>query len=175
MKKLTENQEKLIQQITKEFMVMNESETPKSFADLLINEVEETRQKFDFISSKNQFLFKELQSQYLENLGYLKTECAKLGIAVADRGFNYKNNSEYCSGTIVLLHPQNSDYNVHITVRVPTRFHSKSGLHTWELYSNVKYGFGVSSNLNFMDDFNVFLNKDNFKSAITNLYNKIKN
>jgi hypothetical protein len=174
MKKLTENQEKLIQQITKEFMAMNESETPSSFADLILSEIDDTRIKFASINSKSYALFKELHAQYLKDLEYLKTECAKLGIAVEDRGLSFKDTSQYCTSTITLLHPSNRDYNISISVRIPTRYHSKSGLNTWELYSTIKYGISVTSDLDHMYDFNIFINKDDFKVRVTTLYHRIK-
>jgi hypothetical protein len=175
MNNLTKNQEKLIEQIKNEFLAMNQSETSSSFADLILNEIDDTRIEFASINSKSYALFEELHAQHLKNLEYLKTECAKLGIGVECRGLlSFNNNSQFCTTSIVLLHPTTRDYNIDISVRIPTRCHSKSGLRTWELYSTIKYGISVTSDLDHMYEFNIFINKDNFKERVTTLYHRIK-
>lgn len=174
MNQLTKNQEKLIEQIKKEFLAMNESETPKSFADSILSEIDNTRIEFASINSKSYALFEELHDQHLKNLEYLKVECAKLGIGVEDRGLSWNSDSQFCTTSIVLLHPTTRDYNIDISVRIPTRYHSKSGLRTWELYSTIKYGISVTSDLDHMYEFNIFINKDNFKERVTTLYHRIK-
>ena len=174
MNNLTKNQEKLIEQIKKEFLSLNQSETPKSFADLLLSEIDDARTEIASIVAKSHALFGELHAQYIKNLNYLKIECAKLGIGVEDRGLHYNETFAICSATIILLHPTNRDHNVHISVGIPTRHHSKSGLRTYELYHTLQYGIGVTYDFDHMYDFNVFLNKGNFKERVTTLYHKIK-
>lgn len=173
MKTLTAQQEKLIDQIKNEFLNMNESETPTSFADLLLSEIDDARIQIDSIKAKSHALFGELHAQYIKNLNYLKTECAKLGIDVEDRGLHYNDTIAICRATIVLLHPTSRDYNVHISVQIPTRYHTKSGMGTYELYRTLQYGVGTTYDLDHMYDFNVFLNKGNFKQRVTTLYHKI--
>jgi hypothetical protein len=173
MNNLTKNQEKLIEQIKNEFLAMNQSETSSSFADLILNEIDDTRIEFASINSKSYALFEELHAQHLKNLEYLKTECAKLRIGVEDKGLSFKDTSQYCTSTITLLHPSIRDYDISISVRIPTRYHSKSGLRTWELYSTIKYGISVTSDLDHMYEFNMFINKDNFKERVTTLYHRI--
>ena len=67
MNNLTKNQEKLIEQIKKEFLSLNQSETPKSFADLLLSEIDDARTEIASIVAKSHALFGELHAQYLQN------------------------------------------------------------------------------------------------------------
>jgi hypothetical protein len=174
MKTLTENQEKLIEQIKNEFLAMNESETPKSFADLLLSEINIARNEIASIVAKSYTLFEELNAQYIKDVNYLKTECAKLGIGVEDRGLHYNDDFHLCRATIVLLHPSSRDCNVHISVAIPTRLHSKSGLKTHELYGTLHYGTDVTYDFDLMYSFNAFVNGRNFKDRVTTLYHRIK-
>jgi hypothetical protein len=174
MKKLTENQEKLIEQIKNEFLAMNESEAPKSFADLLLTEINVARKEIASIVAKSYTLFEELNAQYIKDVAYLRTECAKLGIGVEDRGLHYNDDFHLCHSSIVLLHPTNRDCNVHISVGIPTRYHSKSGVKTHELYGTLQYGHGVTFDFDLMYSFNTFINGRNFKDRVTTLYHRIK-
>lgn len=174
MKTLTENQEKLIEQIKNEFLAMNESETPKSFADLLLSEIDDARTEIASIVAKSYTLFEELHAQYNQDVAYLRTECAKLGIDIENRGLHYNDDFHLCRATIVLLHPTSRDCNVDISVAIPTRLHSKSGLKTHELYGTLQYSIGVTYDFDFMYSFNTFINGRNFKDRVTTLYHRIK-
>ena len=92
MNKLTETQEKLIEQIKNEFLAMNESETPSSFADLLLSEIDNARTEIESIRSKSYALFEELNAQYVKDIDCLRTECAKLGIGIEDKGLHYNDD-----------------------------------------------------------------------------------
>jgi hypothetical protein len=174
MNNLTENQEKLIKQIKNEFLSLNESETPKSFADLLLTEIDNARVVIESIKAKSYALFEELHAQYIKDVKYLETECAKLGIGVENRGLYYNDTFHLCRATIVLLHPNNRDYNVHISVAIPSRYHTKSGLSTHELYNTLQYAVGSTYDFDHMYNFNTFVNSKNFKDRVTTLYHKIK-
>ncbi len=174
MKKLTENQEKLIEQIKNEFLAMNESEAPKSFADLLLTEIDDARVVIESIKSKSYALFEELNAQYIKDCNYLKTECAKLGINVESNVLHYNESFRMCRSEIKLKHPSNRDYDVHFTVAVPTRYHSKSGMGIYELCGTLQYGLGSTYDFDLLYSFDNFINGRNFKDRVTTLYHRIK-
>ena len=55
MKQLTENQQELIAKITEEFMAMNDRPQPTSFADILLDEINQTKRDFEAIEIKGEF------------------------------------------------------------------------------------------------------------------------
>jgi hypothetical protein len=173
MKTLTENQEKLIEQIKNEFLTMNGTEEPTSFAEVLLNDIAQTRKEFDEIALKGHALFNELKAQYDKNVAYLKAECNKLGIEVHDDRdiIKYSPDSGYCSGSIKITHPKAGDDWFFIYVKVFLKYHSKNGLKVYEPTADVFYGF--TSDSSYMREFNSFINTDKFKSYITHLYHKI--
>jgi hypothetical protein len=173
MKTLTENQEKLIEQIKNEFLSMNGTEEPTSFAEVLLNEIAQTRKEFDEIALKGHALFNELKAQYDKNVAYLKEECNKLGIEVEDNRdiIKYSPDSGYCSGSIKITHPKAGDDWFFIYVKIFLKYHSKNGLKVYEPTADVFYGF--TSDSSYMREFNSFINTDKFKSYITHLYHKI--
>jgi hypothetical protein len=173
MKTLTENQEKLIEQIKNEFLTMNGTEEPTSFAEVLLNDIAQTRKEFDEIALKGHALFSELKAQYDKNVAYLKAECNKLGIEVEDNRdiIKYSPDSGYCSGSIKITHPKAGDDWFFIYVKVFLKYHSKNGLKVYEPTADVFYGFTSDSDQ--MRKFDSFINTDKFKSYITHLYHKI--
>lgn len=174
MNKLTKNQEKLIEQIKNEFLAMNESEAPKSFADLLLTEIDNARTEIESIRSKSYALFEELNAQFIKDLNYLKTECAKLGINVENNGLYYSDQFNLCRSTIILRHPTTRDYDVHFSVAVRTRYHSKSGMGIYEVFGTLQYGLSNTYDFDLMYSFNTFINSNNFKERVTTLYHRIK-
>jgi hypothetical protein len=173
MNKLTETQEKLIEQIKKEFLVMNESKSPTSFADLMLNEIDETRKEFELISKKNQSLFLEYSKEHKQNVEYLRVECAKLGIEIEEQSLGYDDTSQFTTSNIILMHPKYREYNVYISVRIPTRYHMKNGLKIYELHSKIQYGI-THWDLDHMYDFNVLMSKSQFKERVISLYHRIQ-
>jgi len=173
MKKLTENQEQLIEQIKNEFLSMNGTEEPSSFAEVLLNDIEQTRKEFDAIALKGHALFNELKNQHDKNIAYLKAECKKLGIEVEDSRdiLNYSPNSQYCSASMKITHPKSGEDWFYIYVKVFLKYHSKNGLKVYEPIANVSYGF--SSDADNMRKFDEFINSDKFKCYITKLYHRI--
>ena len=173
MKQLTENQEKLIEQIKNEFLAMNESETPSSFADLLLSEIDNARKEIESIRSKSYALFEELNAQYIKDVNYLKTECAKLGIDIENHDLHYSDCFNLCRSTIILKHPRSEDYDVYFSVAVPTRYHSKSGMGIHEVYGTLQYGLGHTYDFDHLYSFNTFINSKNFKDRVLSLYHRI--
>lgn len=172
MKTLTENQEKLIEQIKNEFLSMNGTEEPSSFAEVLLNDIEQTRKEFDEIALKGHALFNELKTQHDKNMAYLKAECKKLGIEVDDRDtLNYSPSSQFCSESVKITHPKSGDDWFYIYAKVFLKYHSKNGLQVYEPIANVSYGF--SGDTDNMGKFDSFINSDKFKSYITKLYHRI--
>ena len=173
MKKLTENQEKLIEQIKNEFLSMNDTKEPSSFAEVLLNDIAQTRKKFDEIALKGRALFNELKTQHDKNMVYLKTECKKLGIEVEDDRdiLNYSPNSQFCSASMKITHPKSGDSWFYMYAKVFLKYHSENGLQVYEPIANVSYGF--SGDTDHMGKFDSFINSDKFKSYITNLYHRI--
>jgi len=173
MKTLTENQEKLIEQIKNEFLSMNGTEEPTSFAEVLLNDIAQTRKEFDEIALKSHALFNELKTQHDKNMAYLKTECKKLGIEVDDSRDNlrYSPDSQYCSASVKIDHPKSGDDWFFIYVKIFLKYHSKNGLKVYEPTADVFYGFTSDSDQ--MRKFDSFINTDKFKSYITHLYHKI--
>jgi hypothetical protein len=175
MNNLTKNQENLIEQIKKEFLAMNESETPKSFADLLLMEIDNSREEMGLVKVKSYALFEELQAQYERDVDYIRTECAKLGIGIVCERLYYKDDFHLCNGSIKLLHPTNRDYNFYVSVAVETRLHSKSGFKVYELCNSLQYSVDINHDFNRMYSFNTFVNSDSFKERVTTLYHRINN
>jgi hypothetical protein len=75
MKQLTENQQQLIAKITEEFMAMNDYPKPTSFADILLDEINQTKRDFEAIEIKNRAICAELSKQFEQDMKYLVSEC----------------------------------------------------------------------------------------------------
>jgi hypothetical protein len=171
MKQLTENQQQLIAKITEEFMAMNDYPKPTSFADILLDEINQTKREFAAIESKNEALFAELQKQFFRDMEYLELECKKLNIDVNYNPLRRSSDSDYC-GTSVWL----GDYNAHphdgkfsISVKVPTWCISRNGMRTHELKPELKYSLRIDK----LYDFETLIKSQDFTNSITRIYHQL--
>ena len=169
MKQLTENQQRLIAKITEEFMAMNDYPKPTSFADILLDEINQTKQDFEAIEVKNQAIFAELSKQFEEDMAYLAKECNKLGIEVEYTCFERNSGTDYCGSSICFGKNQGHDERFYIYARVRSWFHGKNGLRKYELTPNLIYYIESDKQIPFMD----LMNNDVFKNRITRLYHKL--
>ena len=169
MKQLTENQQQLIANITEEFMAMNDYPQPTSFADILLDEINQTKREFAAIEVKNKAIYSELYKQFEKDMEYLESECDKLGIEL-DYDPLYRNSgSDYCGQTVWFGKTQGYEERFTISVKAPTLLRAKNGLRQYELTPTLRY-FTNSQDHPSLDD---LMKGNTFKNAITKLYHKI--
>lgn len=169
MKQLTDNQQQLIAKITEEFMAMNDYPQPTSFADILLDEINQTKREFAAIEVKNKAIYAELYKQFEKDMEYLESECEKLGIELDYDPLHRNPGSDYCGQTAWFGRTQGYDERFTISASATSLFRSKNGLRQYELTPTLKYSIQGISFLSF----DGLINNDKFKNAITNLYHKI--
>jgi len=169
MKQLTENQQQLIAKITEEFMAMNDYPKPTSFADILLDEINQTKREYEAIEVKNKAIFAELGKQFYRDMEYLELECKKLGIEVGYDPLRRTPNTDHCGQTIRLGRDQGHDERFTISAKVLSLFHAKNGLRQYELTPHLFYSIQHNNDFTFVD----LMKNDRFKNTITQLYHKI--
>lgn len=169
MKQLTENQQQLIAKITEEFMAMNDYPQPTSFADILLDEINQTKREFEAIEVKNKAIYAELYKQFEQDMEYLTSECEKLGVEVDYNPLQRNPGSDYCGQTVWFGKTQGYDERFTISVRVPSWHMLRNGMRTYELTSELKYSLHSDKAY----DFETIIKSPEFKNAITKLYHKI--
>ena len=169
MKQLTENQQQLIAKITEEFMAMNDYPKPTSFADILLDEINQTKRDFEAIEIKNRAIYAELSKQFEQDMKYLISECEKLGIEVDCDPLHRNPGSDYCGETVWFGKTQGHDERFTISAKAPTLFRAKNGLRQYELMPTLSYFIRTIE----YPSLDGLMKGDTFKNAITQLYHKL--
>ena len=170
MKQLTKNQQELIAKITEEFMAMNDRPQPTSFADILLDEINQTKRDFEAIEIKNQAIFAELLKQFNADIEYLVSECDKLNIDVEHNAFERGTDTGgFCGISVFFGKNTGYDERFSIGVKVPTLLHTKNALRKYELTPTLKYYISYDNELPFMD----LMKNEVFKHKITKLYHRL--
>ncbi len=138
---------------------MNNYPSPTSFADILLDEINQTKRDFASIELKNRAIYSELSKQFEQDMEYLTSECEKLGIEV-----DYSPFTTSCYNTIQLGWSQARDERFSIGVEMLSKLHIKNGIRQTELVPNLRYRG---------ETFEEVVNSTKFKNQITQLYHKI--